>query len=152
MSKKYHVDLVTTEREQLEDIVKRRSSTSEHVKRSQILLSADRQGAKHWNDEQISKEYKVSIRTVERLRERFVMDGLSVALKGKPRLNRDKIKFDGKVEAQLIALRCSNPPLGNSSWTLRLLAEQLVVLECVPSISLESVRQIQKKTKLNHGE
>ena len=152
MRKFYHVDLTQAEREKLQKIVRKRKANSQTSKRSNILLAADRLGDKCWTDEQIAKTYQVSVRTIERLRLRFVMEGLEVALKGKPRLNTDKKKFDGEVESKLIALRCSEPELGTSSWTLELLADKMVVLNYVKSISKESVRQILKKTKLNLGE
>jgi transposase len=151
-AKIYHIDLSTEEGTKLENIIKKRKSTSEIVKRSKILLAADRNGEKNWKDAQISEQYEVSSRTIERLRKRYVEEGLEVALKGKPRLNRDKIKFDGEVEAKLIALRCSEPEVGNSGWTLRMLADKMVVLDYVDSISTESVRRILKKTKLSLGE
>jgi hypothetical protein len=151
MKKIYHIDLTLEEQIELQTIVKKRLSTSEAVKRSQALLAADRNGDKKWSDIRISEEYKMSSRTVERLRERCVTEGLSIALSGKPRLNLDKIKFDGEVESRLIALRCSSPPEGRSSWTLQLLGDKLVSLECVDSICVESVRQILKKTKLSLG-
>lgn len=151
MAKIYHVDLSTEERTKLENIVKKRKSTSEIVKRSKILLSADREGEKRWKDLEISKQYEVSTRTIERLRQRYVLEGLEVTLKGKPRLNLDKKKFDGEVEAKLIALRCSEPKVGRSGWTLQLLADEMVALNYVESISHESVRQILKKTKLSRG-
>lgn len=125
-------------------------TTSEIVKRSNILLSADRNGLRKWKDAEISSQYEVSTRTIERLRKRYVEDGLAVALKGKPRLNLDKKLFDGEVEAKLIALRCSEPEEGSSGWTLRLLADKMVALDYVDyveHISHESVRQILKKTK-----
>lgn len=152
MRKFYHVDLTKPEREKLEKIVRKRKANSQIVKRSNILLAADRLGDKCWTDEQIAKTYQVSVRTIERLRLRLVTEGLEVALKGKPRLNTDKKKFDGEVESKLIALRCSEPELGTSSWTLELLADKMVTLNYVESISKESVRQILKKMKLNHGE
>ena len=152
MGKKiYHVDLRSEDREQLIGITNKRKSTSEAVKRSNILLAADRLGEKGWTDTEISATYLVSIRTIERLRERFVLEGLAVALRGKRRLNLDKIKFDGRVEAQLVALRCSELEAGESGWALRLLADKMVALSYVESISHESVRQILKKTKLNLG-
>jgi Homeodomain-like domain len=148
MAKKiYHVDLRTEEHDQLMAIVKKRLSTSEGTKRSNILLAANRLGDKHWTDAQISEKYLVSTRTIERLRERFVMEGLKVALEGKPRLNLDKIKFDGRVEAQLLALRCTEPESGESGWALRLLADKMVSLSYVEGISHESVRQLLKKTR-----
>lgn len=152
MKKIYHVDLTESERERLFNIVKKRLSTSESVKRSLILLAADLNGDKKWKDFTISQTYQVSQRTVERLRERLVNEGLDIALSGKPRLNTDKIVFDGEVEAQLIAIRCSEPTEGRSSWSLRLLAERMVELSVVEHISHESVRQILKKTKLSLGE
>jgi transposase len=148
---KYHVDLPNAYQERLLSIVNKRLSTSEAVKRSQILLAADRLGDKVWTDEQIASTYLVSTRTIERLRERFVNEGLDVALSGKPRLNLDKILFDGDVEAKLVALRCSEPEAGRSGWSLRLLADKMVVLSHVESISHESVRLILKKTKLSLG-
>ena len=149
--KKYHVDLTEQERERLEEIVKRRKSTSEATKRSLILLAADRGGDKVLKDKEISNMYQVTPRTVERLRERYVIEGLDLALSGLPRLNLDKIKFDGVVESQLVSLRCSNPPEGRSSWTLELLGDKLVQLKVVESISHESVNRLLKKTKLNLG-
>ena len=151
-AKIYHVDLSIEEKTKLENIVKKRKSTSEIVKRSKILLSANRQGEKKWKDAEIAQQYEVSSRTIERLRQRYVLDGLEVALKGKPRLNLDKKLFDGEVEANLIALRCSAPELGRSNWTLRLLADKMVELNYVESISHESVRRLLKKMKLSLGE
>ena len=152
MGKKiYHVDLSLCERERLEDVVKRRKSSSEATKRSLILLAADRNGTQQCTDNQIVSEYKVSVRTVERLRERFVLHGLDVALSGLPRPNVDKIKFDGVVESHLVSLRCSNPPEGRSSWTLKLLGDKLVELRIVESISTNSVSLLLKKTKLSLG-
>ncbi|MEM1326993.1 MAG: helix-turn-helix domain-containing protein [Bacteroidota bacterium] len=152
MAKIYHVDLTNAEREELSKIVRKRKATSQAVKRSQILLAADRGGEKKWKDKQIVQAYGVNVRTVERLRQRYVLEGMDVALKGKPRLNLDKKKFDGTVESKLIALRCSEPKAGYSSWTLELLANEMVALNYVDSISKESVRQLLKKTKSNRGE
>jgi transposase len=151
-TKLYHVDLSIAELTELESIVNKRKSTSEIVKRSKILLAANRAGSKCWNDAKIAQQYEVSTRTIARLRERQVMEGLEVALKGKPRLNLDKKKFDGEVQSKLIALRCSDPEAGRSYWTLRLLADKMVALDYVDTISHESVRQILKKTKLSLGE
>ncbi|MFT5917447.1 MAG: hypothetical protein ACJAWV_002113 [Flammeovirgaceae bacterium] len=86
------------------------------------------------------------------MRKMYVLEGLQVALKGKPRLNLDKKKFDGEVQGKLIALRCSDPEHGRSNWTLRLLADKMVALDYVESISHESVRQILKETKSSLGE
>lgn len=152
MGKKvYHVDLTVEESLYLEDIGKRRKVDSEIHKRSKMLLCANRQGEKQWTDAEIALEYKVNVRTVERLRERFVLHGMAIALTGLPRLNTDKIKFDGVVESHLVSLRCSIAPFPYSSWTLSLLADKLVKLEVVESISQESVNRLLKKTKLSLG-
>jgi len=151
-AKIYHVDLSKEDRNELEEFVQKRKSTTQKWKRSKILLAADRGGEKKWDDSQIATQYEVNRRTIERLRQRYVLEGLEVALNGKPRLNLDKKKFDGEVEARLIALRCSEPKLGRSSWTLRLLANEMVSLDYVEAISHESIRQILKKTKLSPGE
>jgi hypothetical protein len=111
----YHVDLTEQERLRLTKIVEKRLSTSEASKRSKILLAADRLGDKVWTYAEIAKSYQVSTRTIERLRERYVNEGLDVALEGKPRLNLDKIVFDGEVEAKLVSLRCSEPDLCHRS-------------------------------------
>lgn len=150
-SKVYHVDLGPHEREMLEGIVGRLKSTNVQVRRSKILLAADRNGPKKWDDGRIAAQYEVNLRTVERLRKRFVEDGLDTVLKGKPRLNLDKKVFDGEVEAKLVALRCSEPDQGRSGWTLRMLADRMVELEYVESISHESVRKLLKKTALSPG-
>lgn len=147
MPKKYKVTLTATERSELELVISKRSSSSPHVKRGYILLAADENGSKKWKDSQIHQTYGVSIKMVERLRQRFVEDGFCMALNGKKReVYKEKV-LDGEVEAKLIALRCSSAPEGYNKWTLRLLAEQMVSLEYVSGISHESVRQILKKTK-----
>lgn len=100
-AKIYHVDLSPKERVKLEDIVKKRKSTSEIVKRSKILLAADRGGEKKWKDAEISQQYEVSTRTIERLRHRYVLEGLDIALKGKPRLNLDKKKIRRRSRSKI---------------------------------------------------
>lgn len=150
--KKYHVDLINTERVRLAQIIQKRTGQSEIVKRAYILQAADRLGLEPLTDAAISARYGVNVRTVERLRERFVEDGLEIALEGKPRDYHPRIKFDGAVEAQLVALRCQEPDEGRSGWTLELLGDKLVKLGVVESISHESVRQLLKKTKLSHGQ
>ena len=151
MAKVYHVDLTEEERVHLTSIVKKRLATSESVKRSNVLLAADRLGEKAWKDIEISKAYQVKIRSIERLRKCFVNDGFLIALNGKPRLNIDKITFNGEVEAKLVALRCSEPECGRSGWALRLLSDRMVELSYVETISHETVRQILKKMNLNPG-
>ena len=147
MRKIYHVDLSKAEQKDLTEVISKRAVNSEIVKRAYILLAADRHGEKRWNDAQIASTYHVTQRTIERIRERFVMDGVQTVLKGKPREYNGARVFDGEVEAKLIALRCSDPGEGHSRWTLRLLSDKMVPLEYVETISHETVRQMLKKTK-----
>jgi transposase len=147
MRKKYHVDLSDGEQKELREIISKRAIHSEVVKRAYILLAADRNGEKRWEDEQIAKTYEVAQRTVERIRERFVLDGVKTVLEGKPREYKGRV-FDGEVEAKLIALRCSEPGEGHSRWSLRLLSDKMVQLEYVEAISHESIRQILKKNEM----
>ncbi len=145
MAKIYRVLLSAVERSDLQEIVSRRSEKSEAVKRSYLLLGADEDGP-GLPDITLSERYKVSTRTIERLRQRYVEEGLQVALKGKKReVFKEKI-FDGEVEAKLLALKCSDPPDGYNKWTLRLLADKMVSLEYVPHMSHEGARQLLKKT------
>ena len=144
---KYIVTLEKEEQEQLAEIIAKRSSKSEIVKRAFVLLSLDENGAEpKKSDEEIRRDYHVGQRTLERLRKRFVEDGLALALTGKLQTKFRDAKIDGRVEAQLVALRCSETPAGNQQWSLRLLAETLVAQGAIASISHESVRQMLKKT------
>jgi len=147
MAKTYRVSLTDEERQDLQTLITKRSPKSLQVKRAYLLLAADDAGEKRWQDAQIHHTYHLSIRSIERVRRRFVEDGYHVAVYGKKReVFKEKV-FDGKVEAQLIALRCSEPPSGRSRWTLELLADKMVELRYVESMSYESVRQILKKTR-----
>ncbi len=150
MAKKYIVSLTNAERERLNNIIENRSIKSPVLKRAYILLQSDVNGP-GWKDEAIKSAYGVSICTIERLRERFIEDGFEVALEGKKRMSGWKIKFDGRVEAQLVAQRCSSAPSGHNKWTLNLLADRLVVLEVVEGISREQVRRMLKKMNLSLG-
>jgi transposase len=143
MSKKrYIVDLTEDEREQTLELTRKGKVATRKVTRARILLKAD-QG---WTDEQIVAALDTSLSTVERTRKRFVEGGLPKALNDDPRPGV-KRKLDGRGEAHLIALTCSEPPDDHEHWTLRVLAERLVELGVVDSISHEAVRQTLKKTK-----
>ena len=145
MIKKYRVLLSDTERDHLHELIRRRSEKALPVKRALALLAAD-EHAEACTDEEIHRRYRLSIRTTERLRQRFVEEGLDVAIYGKKREPvREKV-FDGEVEAHLVALRCSDPPEGFARWSLRLLADKMAELDYVEAISHESVRQVLKKT------
>lgn len=138
------------ERDRLDSFIRNRCSTARVVKKAYILLSADENGP-NLTDMKIKELYKCGIRTIERLRERFVEDGFEAALFGKPRAREVKVKFDGRVEGHLLSLRCSDPPLGSNKWTLSLLVNQLVTLNYVESISREKVRTMLKKMNLSLG-
>lgn len=149
---KYIVTLEKEEQEKLREIIAKRSSKSEIVKRAFVLLSLDENAEiDKKSDEEIRRDYQVGQRTIERLRKRFVEDGFSIALNGKPQTKFREKKLDGRVEAQLIALRCAETADGNQKWSLRLLAETLVANGEIESISHESVRQMLKKTNLSRG-
>lgn len=147
MPKIYRVELTSEERAHLTDIVTRRSKTARPVRRAFMLLKADEAPeGPAWPDWKIAESYEVNVRTVERLRERFVEEGLQVALHGKKRQPKREKLFDGEVEAHLVALRCSEPPAGHARWSLRLLRDKMIELGYVETISHESVRQLLKKT------
>jgi len=146
MNKKYIVRLSDEERQSCLDVVKKLKGTSQKVRRAQILLKADVEGPM-WTDQQIAEAFSCRISTVENLRKRLVTEGFETALNGKKRQTPPTPPLlDGEAEAKLIALRLGKPPAGYGRWTLHLLAEQLVVLEIVTSISHETVRQTLKKT------
>ena len=145
--KRYIVTLTSEEQESLRTIIDKRSSKSQIVKRAFVLLSLDenRTGGR-LSDEEIRERYRVGQRMIEQLRQRFVMDSFEIALNAKKRTKFKEKTFDGRVEAKLVALRCSDAPDGRQKWSLRLLAETLEEMGEVASISHESVRQILKKT------
>lgn len=147
MNKKYIVRLSKEERETLEEVVKKLKGSSQKVRRAQVLLKADAEGP-NWIDEKIAEAFLCRVKTVENIRMRFVTEGFDIALSGKKRETSPRKKvLDGEQEARLIALRTGSPPSGFGSWSLRLLANQLVELEIVDSICHETVRQALKKTE-----
>jgi putative transposase len=140
------VRLKKEDREDLNRYLRRGKSSARSLTRARILLLAD-EGS---SDEEIVESLKVSRTTVNRIRKRYCEGGLEFALYEKPRSGAP-LKLDGRIEAQLTLLACSEPPEGRSRWTLRLLADKLVELEAVDSISHMSVHRLLKKTRLNHG-
>ena len=145
MQKKYIVRLDAAERDTLTGIVRKFAGSSQKVRRAQVLLKADADGAA-WTDAKIADAFGCRTKTVENIRERFVTQGFELTLNGPPKKARPKL-LDGKQEAKLIALRLGSPPKGYANWSLRLLAEKVVELEIVESISHETVRQTLKKTR-----
>jgi Homeodomain-like domain len=145
MNKKYIVRLTDEERAVCETTIKNEKGKSEKLRRATILLKADTDGPA-WPDQKISEAIGCSTRTVEIVRQAFVLEGFETALVRKKRATSPTPKrLDGTGEAKLIALRLGKPPAGYGHWTLRLLADQLVELEVVDAISPETVRQTLKK-------
>jgi hypothetical protein len=151
MAKKYHVTLTAEEQVLLEAIIGKRSEKSAIVKRAFVLQAADVNGAKQWTDSKISESYGLKTASIEKIRQRFVEDGLQTVLQGKARSRFKPKTFDGKVEAHLIAIRCSKPPEGSKRWTLSLLQDQMIALGYVDSISDETIRLMLKKMNLSPG-
>jgi hypothetical protein len=147
MNKKYIVRLSDEERGICQDVIKKLKGSSQKVRRAQILLKADADGFA-WPDHKIAEAFGCRVQTIECLRKRLVNDGFELALNGKKRPNPPTPpKLDGEGEAKLIAMRLGKPPAGYGRWTLQLLADQLVALEVVDSISHETVRATLKKTR-----
>jgi Homeodomain-like domain len=146
MYKKYVVRLSVHERQTCLDVIKKLKGSSEKVRRAQILLAADVEGSA-WPDSRIAEAFHCRVQTVECVRKRLVTEGFEAALERKKRETPPTHRrLDGAGEAKLIALRLGQPPAGYGRWTLQLLADQLVALEVVDSISIETVRTTLKKT------
>ena len=146
MKKKYIVRLTEAERNQLSEVVKKQQGNSQKIRRAQILLQADENNL-GWTDLQIAQAYHCRTKTVENVRQRFVMEGLERALETKKREKPPVPKLlDGEQEARIIAMRLGQPPAGYANWSLRLLANQVVELGIAESVSYETVRKLIKKT------
>ena len=151
-AKHYQVLLDLCQRDYLSDLISSGIESARKLTRARILLKADEsEFGPAYADKQIEEAVEVSIPTIERTRKTFVLQGLMAALNAKQRSDTPNLKMDGEKEAHLIALVCSDPPEGRSRWTLRLLAEKMVELEHVSSISHETIRQVLKKTNLDLG-
>ena len=145
--KKYGVTLTAEERQGLEDLIAAGKAAAQKLAHARILLKADAAAdGPGWADDRIAEAVEVSIATVERVRRRFVEHGLEAALVRKPQDRPSRLaKLDGRAEAHLIALAGSRPPEGRAAWTMQLLADKLVELEVVPSVSDETLRRCLKK-------
>ena len=146
MQKKYVVRLTDTERETLNQLLKRKRVAAQKVRRARVLLKADADGP-DWTDAKIAEAFDCRTKSVENIRERFVTEGFEITLHGKPKSRVRGKLLDGEQEARIIALRLGRPPKGFANWTLRLLAEQAVALEIVQSVSRETLRRTLKKTR-----
>jgi len=149
MNKKYIVRLTTEEQKELENLVKKGKTQAYRVKHANILLAIDADGP-NWSDHQAAKAYKCHENTVRNVRQRFVEQGLEAALERKTQQvpSRKRI-IDGDSEARLISIACSTPPKGHAKWTMQMLADKLVVLKVVDSISGQTVWRTLKKTNLS---
>jgi len=146
MNKKYIVRLSDAERQVCVNMVKELKGSSQKARRAQILLKANADGPA-WTDERICEAFGCRVQTVEGIRKRFVTESVELALEGRKRQTPPTLPIlDGEAEAKVIAMRLGKPPAGYGRWTLRLLAEQVVELEIVESISHETIRTTLKKT------
>lgn len=149
---RYTIKLTKTEVEELHAIINKGSHTSQTFRTAYILLNSDtgKYSDKVTND-QISKVLKVGMRTIDRVKKKFIEDGFEAVLERSPTTRIYESKSDGDMEARLVTLCCSEPPKGYSKWSLRLLADKMVELKFVESISHVTVRSVLKKTNLSLG-
>jgi hypothetical protein len=149
---KYRVTLTAEERIGLERLVSAGKAAARKRTHARILLLADTSPGTPRTDDDLITALGVGSRTIARVRQRFVTQGFHAALDHKPQPPRpDKIKIKGDVEQQLVRLACSDPPEGRCHWSLQLLADELVALGSVQSVSTETVRQALKKTTSTRG-
>ncbi len=150
--RQHKVELTTDERAQLEKMIASGKADAAELTHARILLKAD-QGANGpaWSDAAIVEALEVGLSTVGRVRRRFATAGLEAALKRAPTTRVYQRKLDGVQEAHLVALVCGAPPEGQDRWSLRLLADKLVELEHVESLSYGTVRRVLQKTNLSRG-
>lgn len=151
--KKYKVTLEKAERDALKAITQKGTHKSQKVLNALILLNCDEGEFQDGpiKNEDVSTVLKISMRKIDRVKRRFVEEGLEIALNGRKGERVYKKKADGDFEAHLLALSCSEPPKGYSRWSLRLLADRVVKLNYIDEISYETVRRVLKKTKSNPG-
>ena len=149
---RYTVKLTKTEVEELKAIINKGSHTSQTFRTAYILLNCDEgKYSEKVINEKISQVLKVGMRTIDRVKKRFIDEGLEAVLERRPTQRVYEKKVDGDFEAKLVALCCSEPPKGFAKWSLRLLADKMVELKYVDHVSHVSVRTVLKKTNLNLG-
>ncbi len=147
MYKRYVVRLSEEERQRIEALIRRGGAHARSLLYGRILLKADAsEGGPAWTDERIAEAMETSTDTVARERRRFAEDGLEMALLAKKPGRPRRRVLDGRAEARLVALACSDPPEGRSNWALRLLAERMVEFGHVGTVSRETIRRTLKKT------
>jgi len=149
---RYTVKLTKSEVEELMSIINKGSHTSQTFRTAYILLNCDEgMYSEKVTNEQISKVLKVGMRTVDRIKKKFIEEGFEACLDRRPTSRIYERKTDGDLEAKLVSLCCSEPPKGYAKWSLRLLADKMVELNYVESISHVTVGSVLKKTNLNLG-
>ncbi len=153
MPKKYIVELSEAEQQSLIKLTTTGKHAAYKINHARILLKADiNQVNDGYSDEAIASALDISIPTIERVRRRFVTEGMDSALSYRQGRGRKQRRLDGDGEAHLLAIACSEAPQGHEKWTLRMLADKMVELNYVESLSHETVRQTLKKMKLNLGQ
>jgi hypothetical protein len=149
---KYRVTLTEEERETLKKLIQKGHTAGYRIRHAQLLLALDEIPTNEsWTDQKIAAAYGSNIRSIGNLRKRFVEEGFDAALERKKRLVPPVIKIDGEAEAKIIVLACSEPPEGRCRWTLQLLADTVVELGILDSISDNGIRNVLKKTMLSPG-
>ena len=147
MKKKFPVILIETERDELKHLIAAGTAPARKLTHARILLKADQSPeGPGWVDEMVAEAVEVSQPTVSRVRKQYFEEGLEAAINRRPPNREYYRKLDGKQEAHLVALACSDPPEGQARWSLRLLADRMVELEVVDDLSYQTVRRTLKKT------
>ncbi len=146
MVKRYRVTLTDAERDRLAGLSRKRTASVRMVRRAQALLLA----AEDKTDEEIAEQARMGVTTLERLRRRFVEEGLEASLRERPRPGA-RPKLGPKEQAFVVALACTKPPEGRHRWTMQLLADRVVELDLVPDISDEAIRRLLKRTRSSRG-
>ncbi|CAD6490972.1 MAG: Homeodomain-like domain protein [Candidatus Argoarchaeum ethanivorans] len=151
--KKYIVTLAKDERETLDALTSKGKHRSQKILNALILLGCDEGGyqMKRSTNEVMASALNISMRKIDRVKKRFVEEGIEIALNGRKGSRVYAKKADGDFEAHLVAVSCSEPPVGFARWSLRLLADKVVELEYIDSVSHETIRRILKKTKSSPG-
>lgn len=151
MAERYRLELTEEEKELLKGIIGKKKSSAKHVVRAQVLYAVAENGLDK-NDKEVSALYGLTTKSIERLRKRCCENGVQMALQGKKREVFKEKKLTGEVEAKLAMLACSTAPEGHDNWTLQLLADRMVALNYIESISHTSVGNLLKKMRLSPGE
>lgn len=151
--KKYIVTLTEDERESLGELVSKGKHASQEILNALILMGCDdgEFREKRSTNEELARVLNISMKKIDRVKKRFVEEGIDIALRGRKRSRVYTKKADGDFEAHLVALSCGDPPEGFARWSLRLLADRVVELDYIDSVSHETVRRILKKTNSSPG-